>query len=300
MKINYKISLLFLFVLAGFLFFNINQTNAGVCRCCYGSTSEASTKNNCESICRPYGGWTYWALGDPGTTGETNSVACPPSTGSCFCCWAEAPESGEMEQSACISACVDKGSIKSFRSAAVSSLNLTRDCLPRPSEEIPGEETAPAEEETPGEETPSGESAPTGVLSGGLLKAAGRAGFESTSIENIVSNIIYVVLGFVGIIFLGLMLFAGFTWMTARGNEQDIEKAKKMIEAAIIGMVIVFAAYAITYFVTSRLLGETATTGGGSTTSCTEGETLCPCPGGNFCMDPEVWSGCEAFCRGSE
>jgi hypothetical protein len=214
---------------------------------------------------------------------------CQAQVGTCRCCWADATEPGEMEQAECISACTDKGQVQRFRSETPS-LNLSRDCLPRPTEGTPeGGATT--------EETPDSETAPTGVLSGGLLTAAGKAGFQSTSIENIVSNIIYTVLGFVGIIFLGLMLFAGFTWMWARGNEQDIEKAKKMMEAAVIGMVIVFAAYAITYFVTSQLLPSGS---GGGTTTCAPGETPCACPGGTFCMDPEVWSGCEAYCSGSE
>jgi hypothetical protein len=199
-----------------------------------------------------------------------------------------------MEQSACIAACTDKGQVDRFRSP-ITSLNLTRDCLPRPTEGAPGEEAPPGEEEATLEETPTGEAAPTGVLSGGLLKAAGRAGYESTSLENIVSNIIYVILGFVGVVFLGMILFAGFTWMIARGNEQDIEKAKKMLEAAIIGMVIVFAAYAVTYFVTSRLLGEAETT----TSACPTGEIDCiaVCPSDAYPRDLCVPSTESCICE---
>jgi cytochrome bd-type quinol oxidase subunit 2 len=55
-------------------------------------------------------------------------------------------------------------------------------------------------------------------------------------------------LGFLGVIFLLLMIYAGYTWMMARGNEAEVDKAKKMIESAIIGLVVVLAAYAITLF----------------------------------------------------
>ena len=67
-------------------------------------------------------------------------------------------------------------------------------------------------------------------------------------------NIIGVVLSFVGVIFLLLMIFAGLTWMTASGNQEKITKAKDLMINAIIGLVIVLAAYAITVFVGNRLI----------------------------------------------
>jgi cytochrome bd-type quinol oxidase subunit 2 len=130
---------------------------------------------------------------------------------------------------------------------------------------------------------------------GGLESARKTAGFsEETSFEKRIGSLISIVLGFVGVIFLGLTFYGGFIWMAARGNEQEIEKAKRLIESAIIGLAIVFAAYAITYFVTERILSTTS--GGG----CTAGKVPCSCPGGTFCMDPSVWSGCDAFCAGEE
>lgn len=107
---------------------------------------------------------------------------------------------------------------------------------------------------------------------GGLEGARKSAGFsKETTVESQVGGIISIVLGFVGVIFLGLTLYGGLIWMIARGNEQEIEKAKKLIESAVIGLAIVFAAYAITYFVTSRLLPS----GESSSPSCLEGETDC-------------------------
>ncbi|MBN2884443.1 hypothetical protein JXE04_00780 [Patescibacteria group bacterium] len=67
-------------------------------------------------------------------------------------------------------------------------------------------------------------------------------------------NIIGIVLSFVGVIFLLLMIFAGLTWMTAAGNQEKITKAKDLMINAIIGLVIVMAAYAITAFVGDQLI----------------------------------------------
>ncbi|MBI3290905.1 hypothetical protein HYZ76_01325 [Candidatus Falkowbacteria bacterium] len=75
-----------------------------------------------------------------------------------------------------------------------------------------------------------------------------------TTFSKTIAGIIKVVLGFLGIIFLVLILYAGFMWMTSAGNEDKISSAKKTMVAAIIGAAIVLAAYAISYFVIDQLL----------------------------------------------
>ena len=64
-----------------------------------------------------------------------------------------------------------------------------------------------------------------------------------------------------GIIFLLLIIYAGYTWMVGgrEGNEKEIAKAKAILSAATIGLIIVMAAYAITYFIAQQI--EFATTG---------------------------------------
>lgn len=54
--------------------------------------------------------------------------------------------------------------------------------------------------------------------------------------------IINFLLTFGGVIFFLLLIYAGYLWMTARGNEEQTSKAKKIATEAIIGiLVIVFA-----------------------------------------------------------
>ena len=55
-----------------------------------------------------------------------------------------------------------------------------------------------------------------------------------------------------GMIFLILMLYGGYLWMTAAGKEERVTKAKNLITAAIIGVIIVVSAYAISYFVIEK------------------------------------------------
>jgi hypothetical protein len=87
-------------------------------------------------------------------------------------------------------------------------------------------------------------------------------GLPATDIRVIVANIIKYALGLLGLITLVMMLYGGFMWMTAGGNEEQIAQAKKILVNAVIGLAIILSAYAIVIFV-SRLLGIGAGGGGG-------------------------------------
>jgi cytochrome bd-type quinol oxidase subunit 2 len=104
-----------------------------------------------------------------------------------------------------------------------------------------------------------------GTGQGSILQKAGTgAGFSAdtteTTFAEILGTVVQTALSFIGIIFLSLMVYAGYLWMTARGEQDQIERAKKMITAAIIGLIITVGAYSITAFVVPRLLNR-ATSG---------------------------------------
>lgn len=96
----------------------------------------------------------------------------------------------------------------------------------------------------------------------GLNESAGQVTAYSNQLANPDDNflatragqIISVALSFVGVLFFILMIYAGILWMTAAGNEQQISKAKGLMMNAIIGIVIVLSAYAITAFLGNNLL----------------------------------------------
>ncbi|MBI5732118.1 MAG: hypothetical protein HY982_02035 [Candidatus Magasanikbacteria bacterium] len=73
----------------------------------------------------------------------------------------------------------------------------------------------------------------------------------SKTMEQRVGDIIRIALILVGVIFLLLTVYGGYIWMLAREDESEAKKAKDIITRAVIGLVIVLAAYAITYFVTA-------------------------------------------------
>jgi len=84
----------------------------------------------------------------------------------------------------------------------------------------------------------------------GLNNTGAGAGYNTVeaipSLPLIVGKALSILTIFLGIVFLGLMIYAGYLWMMARGNEQEVEKAKNIIIYAVIGLVAVLGAYSIT------------------------------------------------------
>ncbi len=103
----------------------------------------------------------------------------------------------------------------------------------------------------------SGLNCASGIL--GQIADPNKTGL-SADLGTSVAAAIKTVLALVGTIFLVLTIYAGILWMTAQGDETKVEKSKEIIKASVIGLIIVMSAYAITYFVTSKLAGATGTT----------------------------------------
>lgn len=111
----------------------------------------------------------------------------------------------------------------------------------------------------------------------GLTAAATKGGLiqndsDNQDIVSIVANIVGYALYFTGSIFFVLIILAGFTWMTAGGEEKKISSAKGKIKGAIMGIIVILCAYVITTFVFDTLkttieTQEPATTSSDDTTA---------------------------------
>ncbi len=94
------------------------------------------------------------------------------------------------------------------------------------------------------------------------LTSVGTAiGTDATTndLPALIGNLISVLLSVLGIIFVVLVVYAGFLYLTAAGDDEKVKKAKKLLSQSVIGLVIIIAAYAIASYVIDAL--STAATG---------------------------------------
>lgn len=97
-----------------------------------------------------------------------------------------------------------------------------------------------------------------------LLKGVGQnakydTSGDDTSLAKTVGNIISASLGLLGIIFLGFTVFAGYQYLTAGGDEEQIKTAVKYLRNAIIGLIIVMASFGITKWIVSAVVQSSLT-----------------------------------------
>lgn len=104
--------------------------------------------------------------------------------------------------------------------------------------------------------SPAGADTAAEQFSSGINSTAAGAGYNSADAENpegifvsTVAGFIKLLLSLVGLIFLVLMIYGGYRWMAARGNDAEVNQAKSIIINASIGLIVVMAAYAFTLFV---------------------------------------------------
>ncbi|OGM00676.1 hypothetical protein A2480_01050 [Candidatus Uhrbacteria bacterium RIFOXYC2_FULL_47_19] len=77
---------------------------------------------------------------------------------------------------------------------------------------------------------------------------AGISGTESGSLLQLIGTLSSALFSVLAVILLLLMLYSGFLWLTAQGKEEQITKAKNILTAAVIGLIVILSGYAITVF----------------------------------------------------
>ncbi len=85
----------------------------------------------------------------------------------------------------------------------------------------------------------------------------GSIGLGTADLKETVLNIIQWILGILALVAVVMIIIAGFQWMTAGGSEEKVEKAKKIITAAVIGLIVVLLAWAIVIFVANTTANVT-------------------------------------------
>lgn len=79
-------------------------------------------------------------------------------------------------------------------------------------------------------------------------------GFPSGDLGVIFARIARALFGLLGIIFLILVIWSGFTIMISGGNEERVTQAKRTFVNAVIGLVIILTSYSIVTYIVRLLL----------------------------------------------
>lgn len=87
----------------------------------------------------------------------------------------------------------------------------------------------------------------------GVGVLAAPLGLPNTDIRIFIARIVQIALGFLGTVMFILMLYGGWLWMTAGGNSEQIDQAKKVLTNAAIGFAIILMSYGLTVFIIRSL-----------------------------------------------
>ncbi|MCX7779211.1 MAG: pilin [Patescibacteria group bacterium] len=79
---------------------------------------------------------------------------------------------------------------------------------------------------------------------------------EKRDLILLIFSIVRYLLGLIGVAAVIVIISAGYSWMTAAGNEEKVKKAKAVLQNGIIGLVVIMIAYALTIFVFKLIRGE--------------------------------------------
>lgn len=100
-------------------------------------------------------------------------------------------------------------------------------------------------------------------LVGGVFGTAFDSGYQAdvgdfesagqTILGGVFAKVLSLLIGFLGVIATILVIYAGYLWMTAGGDDSQIEKAKSIIKQVVIGFIVLSLSYAIVSFVFSQV-----------------------------------------------
>ncbi|MBU1149149.1 Ig-like domain-containing protein, partial [Patescibacteria group bacterium] len=94
----------------------------------------------------------------------------------------------------------------------------------------------------------------------------GEIGYSDSNLLDITLNVVRWALGLLALVAVIFIIYGGYLWMSSRGNEETVTKAKRVIRDAVIGLVIVLLAWAIVTYV----IGVIGNASNGGTSGCTQ------------------------------
>ncbi|MFH0854462.1 MAG: hypothetical protein V1891_03140 [bacterium] len=91
----------------------------------------------------------------------------------------------------------------------------------------------------------------------GFLEAISKESYKTdtvgeSSLIDLIGLIIFILISLLGLFFVIKLIVAGYLWMTASGNEEQVGKSKSIIFSSIIGLVIVLSAFVLSWWVLEK------------------------------------------------
>ena len=80
------------------------------------------------------------------------------------------------------------------------------------------------------------------------LELLGGTGLGTVGLKEIIMRVVQILLGFLGIVAVIIILYGGYIYMTSEGEQDKIAKAKGILINAVIGLIIILAAWSLTYY----------------------------------------------------
>lgn len=93
-----------------------------------------------------------------------------------------------------------------------------------------------------------------GVSETGVYSTKMAEGGTAATLAKYIGGLLFIA-PFLGFMFIVRIVIAGYEWMTAAGNSEKIELAKKRIRNAVIGIIIFAALYFLAYFFVKTFAG---------------------------------------------
>ena len=90
------------------------------------------------------------------------------------------------------------------------------------------------------------------TLAATLIGGGGNVDIPELKASDVLHNGLNIAYGIAGIVAVIVIIIGGFMYVTSAGNSASITKAKNMILYSVVGLVVVFCAYAITNFVIGK------------------------------------------------
>lgn len=88
-----------------------------------------------------------------------------------------------------------------------------------------------------------------------VKEAAGCSGVGGDQFTNVIQNILYTIIGVLGIVAVIYIIIGGINYMTSSGEPGKVKKARDTILYAVIGLIVCVLAFAIVNFVINGLPG---------------------------------------------